>query len=318
MTDTKDALIIGGGPAGLSAALTMARQRQTCVIFDSGSYRNGISDYMHLIPGFDHKHPSEYLAASRENILDRYPTVSIEKVSISTIKKNEDGTFEATDTNETLWRSKKLVLASGVDDIMPKIDGYEECWGKGIFHCLFCKGYEEAGCSSSGVLAIESLAMAPFALHVARQASALSESVTIYTNGETTLAENIVSIFGSTSRMKTDARPIKSFRMGGSGAEVVITFTDGSEVTEGFLAHAPRTTPKGSVVKELSLEQTPSGDIKAGPPFYETSVKGVFAAGDVCSPMKNIPNAIFSGNLAGTGASSQIMAEAHGQKSLFG
>jgi thioredoxin reductase len=168
------------------------------------------------------------------------------------------------------------------------------------------------------VLATEGLAMPPMALHVARQASNLSESVTIYTNGNDSLAASITPMLGSAKQIKTDVRLIKSFRMGESGRGVVIKFDDGSEATESFVAHAPRTKPKGPFSEQLGLEAVPSGDIKAAPPFYQTSVQGVFAAGDVCSPMKNVPNAIFTGNLAGTGASSQIVAEALGQKPLFG
>ena len=159
--------------------------------------------------------------------------------------------------------------------------------------------------------------MPPFALHVARQGSNLSGEVTIYTNGNKELAETILTMLGSASRMKTETRTIKSCRMGDSGHGVIITFADGNEVAEGFLAHAPRTKPKGPFADQLKLELGPSGDIKAAPPFYQTGVQGVFAAGDVCSPMKNIPNANFSGNLAATGCSSQIVAEALGQKPLF-
>ena len=132
MANIVDVLIIGGGPAGLSAALTLARQRQTCVIFDVGAYRNAASDYMHLLPGFDHRSPGEYLAASRENILERYNTVTIQQTSVSAIQKREDGSFEATDSNRKLWQGKKLILAQGVDDIFPDIDGYAECWGKSM------------------------------------------------------------------------------------------------------------------------------------------------------------------------------------------
>jgi thioredoxin reductase len=130
--NTVDVLIIGGGPAGLSAALSLARQRQTCVVFDAGAYRNAVSDHMHLIPGFDHASPGEYLATSRQNILGRYDTVSVEQVSVSSIKKAEDGCFEATDGNERTWRGKKVILAQGVQDLFPEIEGYAECWGKSM------------------------------------------------------------------------------------------------------------------------------------------------------------------------------------------
>lgn len=318
MAEISDTLIIGGGPAGLAAALTLARQVQTAVIFDSGEYRNASTDYMHMLPGFDHTNPATYRAAVAENITSRYNTVSIQKVTIKSVKKTEDGHFEATDSNGKVWSGKKLILASGVTDIYPDIDGYAECWGNGIFHCLFCKGYEDRGCASSGVLAIGGLANVPFGLHVARQASALSKSVTIYTNGSEELASSLVSAFGSAAQMKADSRRIKRFRKGPKDSEVIIQFEDETEAVEGFLAHAPPTKAKGSFAEQLGLDTTPSGDIKAGPPFYQSSVRGVFAAGDNCLPMKNVPLALSAGSLAGMGASTQVLAETLGQKSMFG
>ncbi|OCL02666.1 FAD/NAD(P)-binding domain-containing protein [Glonium stellatum] len=318
MAQLKDALIIGGGPAGLAAALTLARQAQSSFVFDSGTYRNASTEYVHMLPGFDHTTSAKYRAAAIENIASRYHTVSIHNITIEAIKKTDDGIFEATDGDSNNWRGKKLILASGVEDIYPDIEGYAECWSNGIFHCLFCKGYEERDCISSGVLAIGSLANVPFGLHVARQASSLSKSVTIYTNGSEELASNLVSAFGSAKQMKTDSRRIKRFEKGRKNAEVTIQFEDGTEAIEGFLAHAPATKARGPFAEQLGLEMTSSGDIKAGPPFYQTNIKGVFAAGDNCLPMKNVLLALSAGSLAGMGASTQILAESLGQRSMFG
>lgn len=186
------------------------------------------------------------------------------------------------------------------------------------FHCLFCKGYEERGCTSAGVLAFGGLSKAPLALHVARQVSTLSKSVAIYTNGSEDLAKEVTGGFGTSTIMKVDSRKIKRLSKQVENATVLLEFEDGSSVIEGFLAHTPETKPRGPFAEQLGLEQTPPGDIKAGPPFYQTTIKGVFAAGDSCGMMKNVPHAIFSGSLAGMGVSTQIAAEAQGQQSLFG
>ncbi|KAF2815487.1 FAD/NAD(P)-binding domain-containing protein [Mytilinidion resinicola] len=317
MALTTDVLIIGGGPAGLSAALTLARQAHTVKILDSGVYRNQDADYMHMLPGFDHVDPVKFRGTAVENILSRYDSVSLHSVTIATVKKTEEGHFEATDSDGKIWTGRKLILATGVEDIYPDIEGYADCWGTGIFHCLFCKGYEERECASSGVLAIGGLSNVPFGLHVARQATSLSTSVTIYTNGAEELSISLQSAFGDAGRMKSDSRKIKSFKKGSKNAEVTIEFEDGSEVTEGFLAHAPPTKLKGPFAEQLGIAMQ-GNDIKAGPPFYQTSVQGVFTAGDNCLPMKNIPLAISVGSLAGMGASTQVIAERLGQKSMFG
>ncbi|KAJ5212203.1 uncharacterized protein N7498_003849 [Penicillium cinerascens] len=319
MAGSSDALIIGGGPAGLTAALTLARQQQSSIVFDAGTYRNDPADYMHLIPGFDHVKPSEFREKAKDNILSNYDQVQFKKIAVSSVRKDEsNGGFSLTDEAGNVWNGKKLILCNGVEDIYPNIDGYAECWGKGIFHCLFCKGYEERGCTSAGVLAVGGLSKTPLALHVARQISTLSQTVTIYTNGSEDLAKEVSAGFGTSTVMKVESRKIKSLSKQHEKASVLLEFEDGSSVIEGFLAHTPETRPRGPFAEQLGLEQTPSGDIKAGPPFYQTTVKGVFAAGDSCGMMKNAPHAIFSGSLAGMGVSAQIAAETQGQQPLFG
>ncbi|KAK9848546.1 hypothetical protein MYU51_016585 [Penicillium brevicompactum] len=313
-----DALIVGGGPAGLTAALTLARQDFSSAIFDSKTYRNDAASFMHLIPGFDHVEPAEYRGKALENILARYTQITVQNTTVVKAENSESGSITLTDENGESWSGKKLILANGVQDIFPDIEGYAGAWGKGIFHCLFCKGYEEKGASSVGVLAIGGVANPPLALHVARQASAFSDSVTIYTNGSEELAQGIKASLGETTKFKVENRKIASLEKVNPNASVSVKLRDGTSLVEGFLAHTPETKPRGCFVEDLALEQTPKSDIKAGPPFFQTSAKGVFAAGDSCGMMKNAPNAIFSGSLAGMGASFQLSAELLGQQSLFG
>lgn len=169
-----------------------------------------------------------------------------------------------------------------------------------------------------GVLAIGELSKPAKALHVARQAATLCNNVTIYTNGAEDISKEIDAGFGTKGVMTVDIRKIVRLEKQPERGCVRLIFEDGNEKIEGFLAHTPHTKRRGLFVEQLGLEQAPTGDIKAGPPFFETSIKDVFAAGDNCGLMKNVPNAIFSGSLAGMGASFQITAESLGQKPLFG
>lgn len=119
-------MVIGGGPAGLSAASSIVRQSHKTVLFDSGKYRNSLSKHMHTVASWDHRDPAAFRAAARAD-LDRYGSVTVENVEIESIKKRDDGLFEATADGKT-WTSKKVVLATGVEDVFPEIPGYAECW----------------------------------------------------------------------------------------------------------------------------------------------------------------------------------------------
>lgn len=130
MASEYDILIIGGGPAGLSAAASIVRQDHKTALFNSGKYRNAQSKHMHTVPGWDHRDPAEFRSASLAG-LERYGSVTVENVEIETIKKNDDGTFEVSAAGKT-WKGKKVILATGVEDIFPDIAGYADCWVSGM------------------------------------------------------------------------------------------------------------------------------------------------------------------------------------------
>ena len=128
MADLFDVLIIGGGPAGLAAALPLARLLHKVVLFDSGIYRNRFADHMHSLSTWDHQPPQSYRAAAHKELTTRYD-VEIAKAGIHNIEKRADDSFKATDSQGKEWIGRKLLLATGSKDIYPEITGFEECWG---------------------------------------------------------------------------------------------------------------------------------------------------------------------------------------------
>jgi thioredoxin reductase len=127
-----DALIIGGGPAGLSTSLPIIRQQFSAVIFDDGKSPIDSSKRLHLIPSWDGRDTSHFATAARDN-LSRYETLRFECATVERVRKLEKYLFEVMDSKGQTWMGKKVVLANGVRYILPDIEGYAECWGKGMY-----------------------------------------------------------------------------------------------------------------------------------------------------------------------------------------
>ncbi|KAI0860752.1 FAD/NAD(P)-binding domain-containing protein [Xylaria cubensis] len=312
MSKIVDVLIIGGGPAGLAVAGGLARQLHTAIVFSSGSFRNGAVQHMHNVPGWDHRNPADFRAKSKTDILSRYSTIQFRDVSITDVKKLESGRFEVVDDAGDKYEGRKIVIASGIRDIMPGIPGYSELWGKGIFHCLFCHGYEERGAASAGLIASGLLGNAMFAPPVSRMANRFASNVNVYTNGNEALGAEIRALLKSAKKFHIENRKIKGLAkdtdvQGEAG--VFVTLEDGTVNREGFIAHAPDFELNGPFAKDLGVEIAPQGHINTLPPFFNTNVPGVFAAGDCATLMKSVPTATMMGSFVAAGLAHALQAE---------
>jgi gliotoxin/aspirochlorine biosynthesis thioredoxin reductase len=317
MSSEYEIIILGGGPAGLSAACSIVRQDHKTILFDSGTYRNGESKHMHTMPTWDHQDPKAFRDAALKD-LERYGSVTVEKAAIKTIKKREDGLFEVGDDGGRSWTGKKVVLATGVEDVYPDIAGYADCWVSGIFHCLYCHGWEEKGNASAGMLAEGDTGAVVPALHFARQALRMVDQVTLYTNGNEQLAQDLkAALDAAPAPMTVDARKIAKLVKEQERARITLHFEDGSSTTEAFLAHKPKTKLRGDLAEQLGCDFTPMKTVLVKPPFNQTSIQGVFAAGDCASPMQTVTAALNSGTCVGGGAPLQIQAETYNQRAIF-
>ncbi|KAI2469307.1 FAD/NAD(P)-binding domain-containing protein [Annulohypoxylon bovei var. microspora] len=297
-----DIVIVGGGPAGLSAASSIVRQGHRTVLFDSGKYRNALTRHMHTVAGWDHQDPAAFRAKARADF-ERYGSVTVEDVEVETIKRREDGLFEATASGKT-WTGRKVILATGVEDVFPAIPGYGECWVSGI------------GQPSAGVLA-EGGTNVPMALHFGRQVLRLADQATIYTHGNTQLAKELEeALAAGPAPMTVEPRKIIKLVKEPEGSKVTLHFEDGSSKTEAFVAHKPKPALRGNLHKQLGMDISPAGTIVVNPPFNQTGIQGVFAAGDCASPMHTVTHALHSGTCAGVSAPLQVQAEIWHQKSL--
>ncbi|KAI1474022.1 FAD/NAD(P)-binding domain-containing protein [Daldinia eschscholtzii] len=327
-TPIVDVLILGGGPAGLACAGAIARQLHSAIIFSNNTFRNARANHMHSVAGWDHQDPAAFRAKARADIIERYagPSgIQFRDIGVSSVRKLDDDErgatrFEAVDVNGTKYLGRKVVLAMGVKDIMPVTPkGYADLWGYGIFHCLFCHGFEERGSASAGVLATGPFLgvggnngaplMAPV---IARMASRLAGLITVYTDGNEELGASIRAQLKNTQKFKVENRHLthvaKDPDVNGE-AGVLITLEDGSVNKQGFLAHAPAFEVNGSFAADLGVTLTPQGNIDAQPPFYSTNIPGVYAAGDCATMMKSVPVATMMGCCVAAGLAHALQAE---------
>ncbi|KAJ5244899.1 thioredoxin reductase [Penicillium chrysogenum] len=335
-----DVLIVGAGPSGLAVATGLARQAYTTIVFDAGDYRNARAEYMHNVPGFDHTPPEFFRNEVKNDISRRYDTVTFENVNVVEIRKarlrlpnaergpvhgqerrhagqnkrNEEDaeesqdSFEVLDSKGRVWEGRKVVLASGVTDEMLPIEGYAQCWAKGIYHCLFCDGYEWRGLySNAGVLAIDDCAPPDTVKHLARSARRLVERITIYTDGDKALGEQITGHVEDVDAVRIESGTIMKFEKvqeqsakaeGFKEAVMKVHLEDGRTITEGFIVHKPKTRLNNlRLITQLGIEVNAQGDIQANE-SGETNIPGILAVGDCALPTKTVIQAMASGAAA--------------------
>ncbi|KAF2120844.1 hypothetical protein BDV96DRAFT_595252 [Lophiotrema nucula] len=320
-----DGLIVGAGPAGLTAALAFARGRTSALVFDSGQYRNEGITHMHTVPSRDHFDPYEFRKISRDQIESRYDSVWFENTTITSAEKKNVGPdekydgFEVRDSEGKSYLGRKLILATGSKDIFPDIEGYKENWPSHIYQCLACDGFEQRN-SPIGILGFES----PMQAHIVGMALKFDPRVTIYSNGSISSAEPIQAALKAAKALgaAVDGRKIKKLINNGPSHEqgVTIEFEEGDPVTLGFIVHRPPTVNRAQdLIDQLGIETVDpaqGGHIAIkNPMFNSTNVKGVFAAGDTVVMMKQVTIAMASGLSAAAGAGIELGTE-HAEEAL--
>ncbi|KAI0629068.1 FAD-dependent pyridine nucleotide-disulfide oxidoreductase-like protein [Trametes polyzona] len=304
-----DVLIVGAGPAGLSAALSLGRLLRTAVVFDSKEYRNAPTSHAHNVPTHDHKPPAAIRGAMKEELLGRYKTISF--VDAAIVRVREAGKkFEADDSTGKTWTGKKIILATGSRDILPDIPGYKEAWGKAIYNCPLCDGFEEAGSESAGVLMLsEADGDIQHALAFAYTIRPLAKKVTLLTNGSSRIEGHAMVAQARARGYEVETRPLKGLQLLPEEAGVRVEFADGASAEYAFLMDRPPTTLRGDLAAQLGLATTPLGDIELTGKLQETSRWGVFAAGDCATMVKGVVASMAGGTMAGAGAHFQIMQD---------
>ena len=287
MKPTLDVVVVGGGPAGLAAALWLGRYRRRTVVIDGGEGRNRYAGASHGYLGSDGRSPDELRAAARADV-ERYETVRFDTGQVQGIERTGDGfRVEAAES----FLARRVLLACGVVDETPAIPGFDELYGKHIFHCSCCDGYES---SDQEVLAIG------WGEHTAGFALDLLEwgaRVTLVTNGEEFEGDrNYEAALQRNHIEVVEERVTDLCVAGGKMTGAIVASGRTIPATRAFFSikHHPR----NELALALGCRVDDLGYVEAGP-HGEASVEGVFAAGDLTPGEQLVQTAAAEGAVAG-------------------
>lgn len=314
METTYDAIVVGGSFAGLSAAMMLARARRKVLVLDAGKPRNRYSSASHGFLGQDGRSPKDIMETGRQQLL-AYPTVCFHKAEATEAVPTEDG-FAVTFQDSALEHggvahAKKLILATGLTDHLPDVPGMLELWGEGVNQCPYCHGYEQAGRK----FAI--FGAGPGSVHHALIVSDWTEDTTLLTNGGDWLTGDHRAML-SARGIGIDETPLRRLVPRGPNSRELgaVEFVDGRTVPYGALFTGTRWSFASPLAERLGCEteEGHSGPLVKVDMMKETTVPGVFAAGDTSNPMANTNLAAASGTLAGTGAHQSLLGLKHPMK----
>lgn len=266
---TYDVIIVGGGPAGLSAALVLGRCRRRVLVCDSGRPRNAVTAHLHGFLTRDGVNPLEFRRIAREDLV-RYETVEIRDVEV--IDAARDGAqFRVCLATGVEIRSRRLLLATGVVDKIPQLKGFMPLYGKSIFHCPYCDGWE--------------LRDQPIAVYGrgARGAGLCLELLTwsrdlvLLTDGPTELdAEDLAQL----ERQRIPVREDEIDRLEASGDVLErIVFCNGDSLARRAMFFTTGQAQRSHLVTRLGVELNAKGTVPTGK-YETTEVPGLYVAGD--------------------------------------
>ena len=264
-----DVIIVGAGPAGLSAALILARACRRVLVFDHGHPRNASAVHMHGYLTRDGVSPHDFRAFAREE-LARYPEVEIIDLEVTSARAL-DRTFEVTTLDNRQFTSKKLLLATGVVDNVPDVPGLKELYGKSVFHCPYCDGYELKG----QPLAVYGCDARGYGL--ALELTGWSDDVAIVSDGPCGID---ASGLARLAKRRITVREEKVVRLEGRDGRLErIVFDRGEPLERRALFFTTGQAQRSHLADSLGCEFNDKGTVRTGP-YETTNLPGLYVAGD--------------------------------------
>ena len=297
-TPAYEVIIIGGSYAGLAAAMALGRSLRQVLVIDSGIPCNRQTPFSHNFLTQDGKPPHEIAAIAREEVM-RYPSVTFLHDEVISAKRKPQH-FCLYTSGGKKFKAKKLVIATGIRDLFPDIEGFAECHGKSVLHCPYCHGYEVRNKATGLLLHTETdFAFTGLLYNWTKQ-------LTVFTHGNVVLSAEQRDLLRTRSIALVETPVLRLEQENGQLHQLVLR--DGTHYPLRVL-YAPLPFVQHSKVPEmLGCGLTEEGYLRVDH-LQQTTVPGVFACGDNASRLRTVANAVATGTAAGMMLNKELSAE---------
>jgi thioredoxin reductase len=265
-----DCAIIGGGPAGLNAGLVLGRARRNTILFDNNNPRNAVTQESHGFITRDGTKPKEFREIAHREI-GKYPSVVIQKEEVTSVTKNNQ-LFELVTSEKELYQSRNIIISSGLKDVLPDIENISDYYGKSLFNCPYCDGWELR--DKPLVVVVDDQVQG---FHFIQTIYNWSKDLVVCTNGKSFQNPEQKRLIQNKG-IKIMENKIRNF-VGKDGQMEKIIFENGESVERegGFVL--PQLIQSSNFAKQLGCEYNPLGGVSVDS-YGRTNIQGVYAAGD--------------------------------------
>jgi len=294
-----DVVVAGAGPAGMSASLVLGRARRRVLLCDTGTPRSWASHRMYAYLSRDGVAPSSFRAKCRAQ-LARYPQVRFRTVEVLDAIRRRAGGFTVVLANGQRVVSRKLLIATGLFDLIPRIPGIDELFGKTVFQCPYCDGWETRGKK----IAVYGRGRRGY--EMARAMTAWTDDIVLCTDGRARYDE------GSRKDLERNGIVLVERRVkrldGVRGRLRAVVFTNGETIARDALFFDTPSRHQSQLAQKIGCQFSRDGGIVCGE-YEATSVPGVFAAGNIIRDVQLSIVAAAEGARAAFGINRSLVRE---------